>query len=239
MRDINVRYFIKLYVDISDISGQGLFAGEKIAKGEIILSFGGTLALQADRYSGKYMSSTFVGISETVMLCETSDAEKDFSDRLMRERIKQYESSKSNIEIINKKCHDLKYQILAIENENIETTERVRLLEEAKNALMIYDCAVNTDNETLNTILNEKSLFCAEQGIRLSCTIKTAQLDKINVVDLFTMLGNMLDEYISAGLSEFEMQDDTPVALKALLYNRFCHWQMADTASFKGYSKFI
>ena len=47
------------------------------------------------------------------------------------------------------------------------------------------------------------------------------------------MLGNMLDEYISAGLSEFEMQDDTPVALKALLYNRFCHWQMADTASFK------
>lgn len=80
MRDINVRYFKKLYVDISDISGQGLFAGEKIAKGEIILSFGGTLALQADRYSGKYMSSTFVGISETVMLCETSDAEKDFSD---------------------------------------------------------------------------------------------------------------------------------------------------------------
>lgn len=125
-------------------------------------------------------------------------AEKDFSDRLMRERIKQYESSKSNIEIINKKCHDLKYQILAIENKNIETTERVRLLEEAKNALMIYDCAVNTDNETLNTILNEKSLFCAEQGIRLSCTIKTAQLDKINVVDLFTMLGNMLDNAIEA-----------------------------------------
>ena len=80
MRDINVRYFKKLYVDTSDISGQGLFAGEKIAKGEIILSFGGTLALQADRYSGKYKSSTFVGISETVMLCETSDAEKDFSD---------------------------------------------------------------------------------------------------------------------------------------------------------------
>lgn len=52
-------------------------------------------------------------------------------------------------------------------------------------------------------------------------------------VDKDEMLGNMLDEYISAGLSEIEMQDDTPVALKALLYNRFCHWQMADTASFK------
>lgn len=80
MKDIDARYFKKLYVNTSNISGQGLFAGEKISKGDCILSFGGTLALQADRYSGKYMSSTFVGISETVMLCEMSDAEKDFSD---------------------------------------------------------------------------------------------------------------------------------------------------------------
>ena len=43
-------------------------------------------------------------------------------------------------------------------------------------------------------------------------------------VDKDEMLGNMLDEYISAGLSEFEMQDDTPVALKALLFNRYGHW---------------
>lgn len=46
-------------------------------------------------------------------------------------------------------------------------------------------------------------------------------------------LGDMLDEYIAAGLSEFEMRDGIPATLKALLYNRFCHWQMADAASFK------
>lgn len=34
----------------------------------------------------------------------------------------------------------------------------------------------------------------------------------------------MLDEYISAGLSEFNMMDDTPITLKALLFNRYCHW---------------
>lgn len=45
--------------------------------------------------------------------------------------------------------------------------------------------------------------------------------------------GDMLDEYIAAGLSEFEMRDGIPATLKALLYNRFCHWQMADAASFK------
>ena len=37
-------------------------------------------------------------------------------------------------------------------------------------------------------------------------------------------LGNMLDEYIAAGLSEFEMRDGIPATLKALLFNRYGHW---------------
>ena len=37
-------------------------------------------------------------------------------------------------------------------------------------------------------------------------------------------LGEMLDEYIDANLSEFEMYDNTPITLKALLFNRYCHW---------------
>lgn len=43
-------------------------------------------------------------------------------------------------------------------------------------------------------------------------------------VDKDEMLGNMLDEYIAAGLSEFEMRDGIPAALKALLFNRYGHW---------------
>lgn len=48
----------------------------------------------------------------------------------------------------------------------------------------------------------------------------------------------MLDEYIAARLSEFEMQDDTPIALKALLFNRYGHWLggyglVEDAKSFK------
>lgn len=42
------------------------------------------------------------------------------------------------------------------------------------------------------------------------------------------ILGNALDDYIAAGLSEFEMFDDTPVTLKALLFNRYLHWSSGD-----------
>lgn len=53
-------------------------------------------------------------------------------------------------------------------------------------------------------------------------------------VDKDEMLGNMLDEYISAGLSEFEMQDDTPIILKAYLFNRFCQYsERIDIDAFK------
>ncbi len=80
MRDIDVKYYKKLYVKKSNISGEGLFAGEAINKGELILTFGGIFALQKDRYSGQYKESTFVGISEEVILCESVFAQKDYSD---------------------------------------------------------------------------------------------------------------------------------------------------------------
>lgn len=35
---------------------------------------------------------------------------------------------------------------------------------------------------------------------------------------------NVVDEYNNAGLRYFEMMDDTPITLKALLFNRFDHW---------------
>lgn len=43
-------------------------------------------------------------------------------------------------------------------------------------------------------------------------------------IDKDDTLGDMLDEYIAAGLSEFEMRDGIPVTLKALLFNRYGHW---------------
>lgn len=41
------------------------------------------------------------------------------------------------------------------------------------------------------------------------------------------VLNDMLEDYNLAGLAHFEMQDDTPLTLKALLFNRFCHWRSA------------
>ena len=80
MKDLKAHFYKKMYIADSKISGKGLFAGESIKAGEIILSFGGMLAVLEDRYFGKYLQSTFAGIADGIIICEEADAEKDFSD---------------------------------------------------------------------------------------------------------------------------------------------------------------
>lgn len=80
MHDFKVQFYKKLYIGKSPVSGQGLFAGEQITKDELILSFGGTLVPIEERYSGKYLSSTFVGLTDSIALCEEINSQKDYSD---------------------------------------------------------------------------------------------------------------------------------------------------------------
>ena len=51
-------------------------------------------------------------------------------------------------------------------------------------------------------------------------------------------LGGMIQEYISAGLNEFEQYDKVPISLKAVLFNRYCKYnEMIDVEGFKSYYK--
>lgn len=103
-------------------------------------------------------------------------------------------------------------------------------------------------NLKINTGMNEKDYlkFCRFYKGEKECPykegIKSILWDyeriwiKLNL-NKDDALGNMLDDYLRAGLSEFEMQDDTPITMKALLFNRYSHWiggyGDADTKSFK------
>lgn len=41
-------------------------------------------------------------------------------------------------------------------------------------------------------------------------------------------MSQILEDYLLAGLKDFEKWDDTPITLKALLYNRFDHWNESE-----------
>lgn len=111
----------------------------------------------------------------------------------------QYEMSRESIEIINRKCHDLKHQVAALKH--IHDPDRQKeVIDSLQSAVMIYDAALETGNEILDTVLTEKSLICARHEIALSCIADGKQLAFMDPVDLYILVGNALDNAVEAVL---------------------------------------
>ena len=113
------------------------------------------------------------------------------------QQAEQYHITKENIDLINRKCHDLKHQVSAIRHMT-EDEERDRYLKEIEGSIQIYSAIVQTGNEALDTLLTEKSLRCIERKITINCVVDGASLDFIAPVDLYTIFGNAIDNAIES-----------------------------------------
>ncbi len=133
-------------------------------------------------------------VQYSIFQISTLSREKEIVKQLLCERQKQYKLSKENIDIINQKCHDLKHQIQALKEAKSEELEHY--INEVEDSIMIYDTVVKTENEVLNTILSEKSLYCEKHQIRLSCIVDSNQLDFMSTLDIYVLLGNAIDNAI-------------------------------------------
>lgn len=114
---------------------------------------------------------------------------------LWQQQKDQYRLTRENIDLINRKCHDLKHQVKALRHMG-DDDNKERYLRELEQSVQIYDAIVKTGNEVLDTILTEKSLYCEEQGIKISCVVDGNSLNFMDPVDLYAILGNALDNAI-------------------------------------------
>ena len=64
--------------------------------------------------------------------------------------------------------------------------------------MIIYDSNVKTNNEALDLILTEKSLFCEKRKIKLNCMADCTYLNYISTTDLYCMFTNIIDNAIDA-----------------------------------------
>lgn len=79
----------------------------------------------------------------------------------------QYQVARQNVQIINKRCHELKVQIANLRKLSPEEVPPERI-DEAERAARLYDANRNTGNEVLDVVLTEKSLLCESRGIQLN-----------------------------------------------------------------------
>lgn len=118
-------------------------------------------------------------------------------NRLMEERRRQFELSITNIDVINQKCHDLKYQMEALKNTESDR-QRKASISEIEHAIEFYDMSMLTGNEVLDTVIMEKSMLCKKWQIQLTCLADGERLGFMNPMDLYVIFGNAIDNAIEA-----------------------------------------
>lgn len=145
-----------------------------------------------------------------------AEVELSMQQMLFRKQKEQFELSRDNIDLINRKCHDLKHQIAAIRTMSSDM-QRNKSLNEIEDSVMIYDSVIKTGNVVLDTILTERSLYCEKEKIEWTCMAEGSCLDFVDPIDLYTLLGNALDNAIEA---INQLQDLDQKVLSVNIYNR-------------------
>jgi len=166
----------------------------------------------AQMLTWRYAEANAPDLIRTVLLCQfycvsllyvqtelfkksAMQKEMDALNLLYERQREQYQVARQNVQIINRKCHELKVRIadlrrLAPENVPAQT------LDDAENAARIYDASANTGNEVLDVVLTEKALLCESHKIQMSAVADGSCLKRFEAGDLYALFANMLDHMI-------------------------------------------
>ena len=120
---------------------------------------------------------------------QEKEAEKAFYDSYKEKT----ELQERNMELINIKCHDMKHQLRTLlEGQNMDKD----FIEETQKAISIFDAQVQTGNDTLDTLLTQKSLVCDTNKIQLTIMLDGGALSFMSVQEINSFFGNAIDNAI-------------------------------------------
>ena len=144
-----------------------------------------------------------LGVQNSLLSNHRLETELAVLSQMLQEEKHQYEQSRTNVEIINQKCHDLKYQIRSLDTGSGVVDSAV--LKKIEQAVDIYDTAMQTGCAALDVILSEKKLLCESKGIMLTCIADGSGLVDMPAADIYALFGNVLDNAVEAVTA---LQDD-------------------------------
>jgi len=131
-----------------------------------------------------------------VQRCELyMQRELDAMQNILQNQYVQYRQSRESIEVINHKYHDLKHQIAVLRAEP-DAAKRSAYLDGMEEEIRDYEAQNKTGNSVLDTVLTGKSLYCARHGVELTCIADGGKLAFMDVMDICTIFGNLLDNAI-------------------------------------------
>ncbi|MCR5491159.1 MAG: GHKL domain-containing protein [Bacilli bacterium] len=141
-------------------------------------------------------------------------SENELVSRLLEEQGRQFKFSKANAEDLRTKAHDLKHQVKILRAGGEEAEKLLSSLEED---IDDFESTIYLDNQVLNIVLREKWGYCKKHRIRMSYTGDPNAFSTVSSVDLFTLIGNILDNAIEASM---KLQDKSRRIISASIYHQ-------------------
>lgn len=115
--------------------------------------------------------------------------------QMWRRDQEHFRISSETIELINRKCHDMRFQIRSIgKSANVVPDA----LHDMEKTISIYDALYQTGCRALDIILTEKSLLCQSKHITIVCVAEAALLNELRDADIYSLFGNILENAIHA-----------------------------------------
>ena len=171
---------------------------------------------------GIYNIRTLMDLAGVAMLyayhvqrCELhAQRELDAMQNILQNQYIQYKQSRESIDVVNRKYHDLKHQIAVLRVEP-DAQRRLDFLDGMEEEIRTYEAQNKTGNSVLDTVLTGKSLYCVRHGIELTCVADGSRLDFMDVMDICSIFGNLLDNAIEC---ELTIQDKKKRLIHLVVY---------------------
>lgn len=119
-------------------------------------------------------------------------------NRINELRQRQYEhlrQRQSSEQEIRRMCHDLKHQLLALQQ---DPQNAEKMLSEVESTLEQYRRMAYADNPILNTLLKEKVEAAQKEGIAIEVQMRIPPCEALSDIDLCVIFGNALDNAVEA-----------------------------------------
>lgn len=131
--------------------------------------------------------------------------EKETLHNIMEMQYKNYQLSKENIDMVNRKYHDLKHQINLLKTQAY-VGKSTSYLEKMEREIRVYETQNKTENQILDAVLTNKAMICQNKEIELKFIVDGGALSFMEDMDVSALFGNMLDNAIESAEKQREKQ---------------------------------
>lgn len=121
--------------------------------------------------------------------------EKNFIEYLSKKQTELYDIRKENMELVNMKAHDMKYQLRELGKNQFMPQETIG---EIERVLIANDAVIKTGYPVLDMLLTDKSMYCGKNDISFTCIADGAAISFMSDADIYSLFGNALDNAIES-----------------------------------------